>query len=107
MLCAVCRENELNPRSQLRACVNCRAHWYRWQPRKPDEIINYANNLVIRQRRMNTFAVVKDDEVTRIDRTVLQEKKFISTRIQKSKQRAKAAVVEFKLRDRKRKISGS
>jgi predicted RNA polymerase sigma factor len=55
---------------------------------------------------MRTFIIVRDDEVTKIDRNTLVQKKLLSPRIKRSKQRAKAAVVEFKLRDRKRKANG-
>lgn len=98
--------NELSPNSKMRTCPNCRAYWHRWDRKRPAEVVHYAHKLRLYQSRMNVIAVVKDDELHRVDHALLVEKKLLTFPIRQAKQRAKSSVVAFKLRDRKRKSNG-
>jgi len=51
---------------------------------------------------MATFAVVKDDEVTKVDHDTLEAKRLLSFPVRKTKAKARSNIVAFKLRDLKR-----
>jgi hypothetical protein len=93
-------DGEVSPRSKLRACKNCRAYWHRWEKCKTPHILAYAQATRLRTTRMNTLAVVKDEEVVKTDRTILESKKLMT--FPKSRKKARSNIVEFKLRELKR-----
>jgi len=76
---------------------------HRWDRRRPAEALHYFHQLRVRTSRMTTFAVIKDDEVTKLDHATLEQKRLLSFPVRKSKAKAKANVVEFKLRNRNKK----
>ena len=93
-------DNELAPHGRLRTCKNCRQNLHSWDKRPAAHVLHYSQQLRVRRNRLATFAIVKDDEVIKVDHETLEEKRLLSFR--KTKTRAKANVVEFKLRDRNR-----
>ena len=98
-------ENEISEHARARTCANCRQNMHNWERRRPAEIVDRARRLRVWRARMETFSVVKDDEVTKVDHDSLEQRKlmFFPKRVAKSVRKAKASVVAFKLRDRARK----
>lgn len=95
-------DNELSPNARLRTCVNCRAHGHRWDKRRPAERLDYSRRLRLYNSRMRMFYEVTDDDVKTRDHATLEEKRLLSFPVRKAKERAKANVVAFKLRNKKR-----
>jgi hypothetical protein len=100
-------DNELSTRTRLRTCATCRQSLHSWERRRPAEILERAQRLKKYTARMATFAVVQDDEVNLVDHATLQKKGIMSFPVRKAKKKAKAAIVEFKLRQIKKVTRGA
>lgn len=96
-------DNELSERGRMKTCATCRQSLHSWERRKPDEIIDRTYKLIKYRARMNTFSVVKDDDVSLVDHKTLEEKRLMSFPVRRSKAKAKSIAVAAKLRDRARK----
>jgi hypothetical protein len=94
--------NELSGHARLRTCNNCRAYLHRWDRRRPAEILDYSQRLALYRSRMASFVDVKDDEVNKRSHAEL-EKQGLALFPTRAKRRAKAIVVDLKVRERTRK----
>jgi len=65
--------------------------------------LDRTQRLIKYRARMQTFSVVKDDDVSLIDHKTLEEKKLMSFPLRRTRRQAKAIAVAAKLRDRARK----
>jgi len=98
-------DNELSANSRLRTCAACRQNLHTWEKRRPAEILERSQKLTKYRARMSTFAIVKDDNVAMVGHETLVKRKVMTFPVRKSKRAAKSNVVEFKLRNRSKKVS--
>ncbi|HEV8364588.1 MAG TPA: hypothetical protein VGQ52_13820 [Gemmatimonadaceae bacterium] len=100
-ICIVCVDDEST--GNMVTCRNCRANMHQWEKRRPAEILERSRKLRKYQRRMQQFAVVKDDDVTLVDHETLQKKRVMM--FKDVKRRAKSNVVQLKVMERRRHTS--
>ena len=98
-------DNELTGNARLRTCATCRQSLHNWERRRPAEILIRSQTLSKWRARMNTFSSVKDDEIELVSHEQLEQKKLMSFPVRKAKKQAKANIVEFKLRAKRRKTA--
>lgn len=91
--------NVLTKNTKLTTCASCRANIHSWEKRPTGEIVRRAMNLQKYTSRMETFAVVKDEQLTLKSREELMANRVA---IFRNKRKARSNVVAFKLRNRSR-----
>lgn len=93
-ICVVCTMDEATSKSTT--CRKCRAYIHRWGGEKDSRIAGHFDALRVRMRRMTTFAVVKDENVTFVDFEELAKAKVIHLS-KRERRRARATVVSIKV----------
>jgi hypothetical protein len=91
--------NPLSPNSRLHTCATCRQSMHKLERKRTAEILVRGTALIKYQARLSTVAVVKDGEVTKVDRDVLEEECVMTFPKRKAKGKGKRGnVLTFKRR---------
>ena len=93
-LCTICDLEQAT--SKCTTCQRCRSYIHRWANQNSSRVVQHFDALRIRQRRMSTFAVVKDEKVNFVDFKELQENKVLYMSARELRRKAAANMISIK-----------